>query len=57
VLPVLSVLAGSAAYALASLLGVQKGLGHAPGKALAFYAILPAAMLMAAVASLATAWF
>lgn len=42
----LPVLAGSAAYALASLLGVRKGLDRAPGKAPAFYAILAAAMLI-----------
>jgi NRAMP (natural resistance-associated macrophage protein)-like metal ion transporter len=42
----LPVLAGSAAYAFASLLGVRKGLDHAPGKAPAFYAILAAAMLI-----------
>ncbi|SEF34607.1 NRAMP (natural resistance-associated macrophage protein) metal ion transporters [Variovorax sp. NFACC28] len=45
----LPVLAGSAAYALASLLGVRKGLDRAPGKAPAFYAILAAAMLIGLV--------
>jgi len=41
----LPVLAGSAAYALASLLGVRRGLDHAPGQAPVFYGILAAAML------------
>lgn len=48
----LPVLAGSAAYALASLLGVRKGLDRAPGKAPAFYAILAAAMLIGLAISL-----
>ena len=42
----LPVLAGSAAYALASLLGVRRGLDHAPGQAPVFYGILAAAMLI-----------
>jgi Mn2+/Fe2+ NRAMP family transporter len=40
------VLAGSAADALASLLGVRRGLDHAPGQAPLFYGILAAAMLI-----------
>ncbi|MDP9607270.1 UNVERIFIED_ORG: NRAMP (natural resistance-associated macrophage protein)-like metal ion transporter [Variovorax paradoxus] len=48
----LPVLAGSAAYALASLLGVLKGLDRPPGKAPAFYAILAAAMLIGLAISL-----
>lgn len=41
----LPVLAGSAAYAVASLLHVKKGLDQAPQQATAFYAILAAAMI------------
>ena len=42
----LPVLAGSAAYALSSMLGVRKGLDRPLDKAPAFYAILAAAMLI-----------
>ena len=42
----LPVLAGSAAYALASLLGVRKGLDRPAASAPAFYGILAAAMLI-----------
>ena len=45
----LPVLAGSAAYAVASLLKVQKGLDLPLGSARAFYAILAAAMVTGAV--------
>ncbi|WP_339095259.1 divalent metal cation transporter [Variovorax paradoxus] len=41
----LPVLAGSATDALASLLGVRRGLDHAPAQAPVFYGILAAAML------------
>jgi Mn2+/Fe2+ NRAMP family transporter len=40
----LPVLAGAAAYAIAGLLRIRKGLHHPPGKAKAFYAILAGAM-------------
>ncbi|MGN6528476.1 MAG: NRAMP family divalent metal transporter [Burkholderiaceae bacterium] len=44
----LPVLAGSAAYAVASLLHVRRGLDQPPTAARAFYAILAAAMLLGA---------
>ncbi len=47
----LPVLAGSAAYAVASLLHVRKGLDQPPTAAKSFYAILAAAMLVGAVIS------
>jgi Mn2+/Fe2+ NRAMP family transporter len=47
----LPVLAGSAAYAVASLLRVRKGLDQPPTAAKSFYAILAAAMLLGALIS------
>lgn len=47
----LPVLAGSAAYAVASLAHVRKGLDQPPSSAKAFYAILAAAMLIGGVIS------
>ena len=42
----LPVLAGSAAYAMAGLFRIRKGLHHPPGKARTFYAILAGAMVV-----------
>ena len=42
----LPVLAGSSAYAIASMVGVRKGLDHPPSQAKAFYGILATAMLL-----------
>ena len=47
----LPVLAGSAAYAVASLLKVRKGLDQPPEAAKSFYAILAAAMILGLVIS------
>ena len=49
----LPVLAGSAAYAVATLAGVRRGLDRPPGTAKAFYAILGGAMLLGLTLSLA----
>lgn len=48
----LPVLAGSAAYAVATLAGVRRGLDRPPGDAKAFYAILSGAMLIGLALSL-----
>ena len=48
----LPVLAGSAAYAVASLLGLRKGLDRPPGTAKPFYVILAMAMLVGLVISM-----
>ncbi|MDH0864318.1 Nramp family divalent metal transporter [Mitsuaria sp. GD03876] len=49
----LPVLAGSAAYAVATLAGVRRGLDRPPQSARAFYAILSGAMLVGLAVSLA----
>ena len=49
----LPVLAGSAAYAVATLAGVRRGLDRPPATAKAFYAILGGAMLLGLTLSLA----